>query len=166
MWTRPFTGEYAWPRSHNKVFEYACHEASYALEGIMQGARFTRGAVPRRRARRHRQPDALTGRIGRVRTVRASLSNPNTSSGAVLFAKGIRVSRNNATGLRQALELGHRPVMLGDRVSLAWLQLADGTGGVGRVAVGRPHRFIGGRCRSHARYRRLVSTMRTTPTSP
>ena len=33
VWTAPFTGEYAWPRSANKVFEYACHEANYALEG-------------------------------------------------------------------------------------------------------------------------------------
>jgi hypothetical protein len=39
VWTTPFTGEYAWPRSPNKVFEYACHEANYALEGIMKGAR-------------------------------------------------------------------------------------------------------------------------------
>ncbi len=39
VWTVPFTGEYAWPRSDNKVFEYACHEANYALEGIMHGAR-------------------------------------------------------------------------------------------------------------------------------
>ena len=39
VWTAPFTGEYAWPRSGNKVFEYACHEANYALEGIMKGAR-------------------------------------------------------------------------------------------------------------------------------
>ena len=39
VWTTPFTGEYAWPRSSNKVFEYACHEANYALEGIMKGAR-------------------------------------------------------------------------------------------------------------------------------
>ncbi len=39
VWTAPFTGEYAWPRSDNKVFEYACHEANYALEGIMHGAR-------------------------------------------------------------------------------------------------------------------------------
>ena len=39
VWTAPFTGEYAWPRSDNKVFEYACHEANYAFEGIMQGAR-------------------------------------------------------------------------------------------------------------------------------
>ena len=39
IWIAPFTGEYAWPRSENKVFEYACHEANYALEGIMKGAR-------------------------------------------------------------------------------------------------------------------------------
>ena len=39
VWTAPFTGEYAWPRTDNKVYEYACHEANYALEGIMQGAR-------------------------------------------------------------------------------------------------------------------------------
>ena len=39
VWTAPFTGEYAWPRSDNKVFEYACHEANYALQGIMRGAR-------------------------------------------------------------------------------------------------------------------------------
>ena len=39
VWSAPFTGEYAWLRSDNKVFEYACHEANYALEGIMHGAR-------------------------------------------------------------------------------------------------------------------------------
>jgi hypothetical protein len=39
VWTAPFTGEYVWPRSSNKVFEYACHEANYALQGIMKGAR-------------------------------------------------------------------------------------------------------------------------------
>jgi len=50
VWTRPFTGEYSWPRSSNKVFEYACHEANYALEGIMKGARLLeaefRGEAP------------------------------------------------------------------------------------------------------------------------
>ncbi len=39
VWTAPFSGEYVWPRSTNKVFEYACHEGNYALEGIMKGAR-------------------------------------------------------------------------------------------------------------------------------
>jgi len=39
VWTAPFSGEYSWPKTDNKVFEYACHEANYALEGIMKGAR-------------------------------------------------------------------------------------------------------------------------------
>ena len=39
VWTAPFTGEYVWPRTDSKMFEYACHEANYALEGIMHGAR-------------------------------------------------------------------------------------------------------------------------------
>ncbi len=39
VWTAPFTGEYAWSRSDNQVFEYACHEANYSFEGIMRGAR-------------------------------------------------------------------------------------------------------------------------------
>ena len=39
VWTTPFSGEYVWPRSDDRVFEYACHEANYALEGIMKGAR-------------------------------------------------------------------------------------------------------------------------------
>jgi hypothetical protein len=39
VWTAPFTGEYAWPRTDNKVFEYACHEANYSFGGIMRGAR-------------------------------------------------------------------------------------------------------------------------------
>ena len=39
VWTASFSGEYSWPRTDNKLFEYACHEANYALEGIMKGAR-------------------------------------------------------------------------------------------------------------------------------
>ena len=39
VWTAPFMGEYVWPRTDSKMFEYACHEANYALEGIMHGAR-------------------------------------------------------------------------------------------------------------------------------
>ncbi len=39
VWTAPFTGEYSWPRTDNKVFEYACHEANYSFQGIMRGAR-------------------------------------------------------------------------------------------------------------------------------
>jgi hypothetical protein len=40
VWTAPFTGEYTWPRSENKVYEYACHEGNYPLAAIMKGARF------------------------------------------------------------------------------------------------------------------------------
>jgi hypothetical protein len=38
-WTRPWTGEYPWPATDEQIFEYACHEANYALENIMRGAR-------------------------------------------------------------------------------------------------------------------------------
>jgi hypothetical protein len=38
-WTRPWTGEYAWPLTDGLIYEYACHEANYALENILRGAR-------------------------------------------------------------------------------------------------------------------------------
>jgi hypothetical protein len=38
-WTRPWTGEYTWPITDEKMYEYACHEANYALSGILSGAR-------------------------------------------------------------------------------------------------------------------------------
>ena len=50
VWTAPFTGEYAWPRSENKLYEFAGHEGNYPLAGIMKGARFLeaefRGEAP------------------------------------------------------------------------------------------------------------------------
>ena len=39
VWSAPFTGEYAWPRTENRLFEYACHEGNYPLVAIMKGAR-------------------------------------------------------------------------------------------------------------------------------
>ncbi|REJ73090.1 MAG: hypothetical protein DWQ36_04030 [Acidobacteria bacterium] len=39
VWTEPWTGEYLWRASDEKVFEYACHEGNYALGNIMRGAR-------------------------------------------------------------------------------------------------------------------------------
>ena len=39
VWTEPWSGEYPWPVSESSVFEYACHEANYALGNIMRGAR-------------------------------------------------------------------------------------------------------------------------------
>ena len=38
-WTEPWTGEYVWKASGDKVYEYACHEGNYALGNIMRGAR-------------------------------------------------------------------------------------------------------------------------------
>jgi hypothetical protein len=38
-WTRPWTAVTTWKRSNDRIFEYACHEANYAMEGILRGAR-------------------------------------------------------------------------------------------------------------------------------
>ncbi len=39
VWTAPWTGEYVWRRSEEKVYEYACHEGNYSMGGILRGAR-------------------------------------------------------------------------------------------------------------------------------
>jgi hypothetical protein len=39
VWTAPWTGEYVWRASNERVYEYACHEGNYALGNIMRGAR-------------------------------------------------------------------------------------------------------------------------------
>ena len=39
MWTAPWSGEYVWPASNDRVYEYACHEANYSFGGILRGAR-------------------------------------------------------------------------------------------------------------------------------
>ena len=39
IWTAPWSGEYIWPSSGNRVYEYACHEANYSFQGILGGAR-------------------------------------------------------------------------------------------------------------------------------
>jgi hypothetical protein len=39
IWTEPWSGEFTWPASTDPVYEYACHEANYAMEGILKGAR-------------------------------------------------------------------------------------------------------------------------------
>jgi hypothetical protein len=38
-WERPWTGEYPWSRTSERIFEYACHEGNYSLEGMLKGAR-------------------------------------------------------------------------------------------------------------------------------
>ena len=39
IWQTSWGGEYPWPTSEGKVYEYACHEGNYALGNIMRGAR-------------------------------------------------------------------------------------------------------------------------------
>ncbi len=39
VWTAPWSGEYIWPASDDRVYEYACHEANYSFGGILRGAR-------------------------------------------------------------------------------------------------------------------------------
>ena len=39
VWTEPWSGEYIWPATTNRVYEYACHEANYSFGGILRGAR-------------------------------------------------------------------------------------------------------------------------------
>ena len=38
-WTAPWTGEYTWPATDEKIYEYACHEGNYAMGNILRGAR-------------------------------------------------------------------------------------------------------------------------------
>jgi len=38
-WERPWTGEFTWPATDQPIYEYACHEANYAMTGILAGAR-------------------------------------------------------------------------------------------------------------------------------
>ncbi|MCZ6616501.1 MAG: hypothetical protein O7E57_00095 [Gammaproteobacteria bacterium] len=38
-WTEQWSGEYAWKKSDEKVYEYACHEGNYAMGNILRGAR-------------------------------------------------------------------------------------------------------------------------------
>ncbi len=40
VWTEPWSGEYTWPATSNRIYEYACHEANYSFGGILRGARF------------------------------------------------------------------------------------------------------------------------------
>ena len=39
VWETPWSGEYEFGPSQGELFEYACHEGNYGLEGILAGAR-------------------------------------------------------------------------------------------------------------------------------
>ena len=38
--TAPWSGSFAWKRSDQSVYEYACHEANYSMYNTLKGARF------------------------------------------------------------------------------------------------------------------------------
>ncbi len=38
-YTSPYSGEYLWPRTPDRLYEYACHEGNYAMGNILRGAR-------------------------------------------------------------------------------------------------------------------------------
>jgi len=39
IWIGPWSGEYMWKSTKDKVYEYACHEGNYAMGNILRGAR-------------------------------------------------------------------------------------------------------------------------------
>jgi len=39
VWTAPWSGEYVWRASEERIWEYACHEGNYAMGNILRGAR-------------------------------------------------------------------------------------------------------------------------------
>ena len=45
VWTVPWSGEYVWPASDARVYEYACHEANYSFQRILGGARILENDV-------------------------------------------------------------------------------------------------------------------------
>lgn len=49
-WTAPWSGEFVWKHSQDKVFEYACHEGNYAMGNILRGARLLESEELDRRA--------------------------------------------------------------------------------------------------------------------
>ncbi len=40
VWTEPWSGEYIWRVSDDRLYEYACHEGNYSLTGVLSGARY------------------------------------------------------------------------------------------------------------------------------
>jgi hypothetical protein len=52
VWTAPWSGEYVWPATADRLFEYACHEHNYAMGNVLRGARLLEAE-----ALEQRQPD-------------------------------------------------------------------------------------------------------------
>lgn len=43
VWTAPWTGEFVWPATETRIYEYACHEGNYSFGNILRGARLLEG---------------------------------------------------------------------------------------------------------------------------
>jgi len=39
VWAKPWSGEVVWPKTNQRLYEYACHEGNYSFTGILKGAR-------------------------------------------------------------------------------------------------------------------------------
>ena len=39
VWRQPWSGEYVWKASADRLYEYACHEGNYAMGNMLRGAR-------------------------------------------------------------------------------------------------------------------------------
>jgi hypothetical protein len=44
-YTQAWSGEYSFKPSKGQIYEYACHEGNYAMEGILRGARLQEAGV-------------------------------------------------------------------------------------------------------------------------
>ena len=38
-WKDKWSGRYTWPKTKDQLYEYACHEGNYSMQGILKGAR-------------------------------------------------------------------------------------------------------------------------------
>ncbi len=45
-WTKKWTASISMVRTNERMYEYSCHEANYALEGVLKGARFQEKQTP------------------------------------------------------------------------------------------------------------------------
>ncbi len=48
-WTKKWSASIPMTRTDERIFEYACHEANYALAGVLQGARYQESKEPKER---------------------------------------------------------------------------------------------------------------------
>ena len=55
-YTAPFSGEMPWPRTDDRLFEYACHEGNYAMGNILRGARLLEKETLEKKARAGTNP--------------------------------------------------------------------------------------------------------------